>query len=317
VAAWPEAKEAFLDHLKPLQFWSETGLPVSVWHFHPLQFIRHFRRCGWLTKEELLQLLPSNAMRKSKDSWVSEKIAGAAAEATIKRNLTELNKACRKFGITTPLRLAAFYANSTQETQWFQKLHENNSTAKYAPWDGRGFLQLTWPDAYIKYWRFRGRSVPKTVADALNKAAKKANEDGKNETLEDGKITGLTQEMIGWRANVGDEPLDAAHSAGAYWMWTEAARFADKTPSNERKTQPIGKTSHTYYRCESFGQVAATVNFGSPRSNTTDIDKVNGIVARFQSYSNALVVLTDTPRFPDKDGSDQVLPEDFEPRRTT
>ena len=70
-----------------------------------------------------------------------------------------------------------------------------------------------------------------------------------------------------------------------------------------------------YYWCESFGQVAATVNFGSPRSDPSSINKVNGIVARFQSYSNALVVLDDRPAFKSGDGKVLMQPEGFVPRR--
>ena len=77
----------------------------------------------------------------------------------------------------------------------------------------------------------------------------------------------------------------------------------------------VGSAAKAYYRCESFGQVAATVNFGSPCKNLSSIDKVNGIVARFQSYSNAMVVLADKPAFKDKDGNVKDKPDEFSPRR--
>lgn len=110
--------------------------------------------------------------------------------------------------------------------------------------------------------------------------------------------------------------LHVTHSAGAYWAWTEAVRFADLPPRLERRGQMVpGGGIKPYYWCESFGQVATTVNFGSPRSATSDINKVNGIVARFQSYSNALVVLDDRPSFKYSDGVVQIQPEGFVPRR--
>jgi hypothetical protein len=59
----PDAYQAFIDHLKDLQFWPETGLPMKIWHFHPLEFIRHFRKCGWLSKNELTQTIPDYAVR--------------------------------------------------------------------------------------------------------------------------------------------------------------------------------------------------------------------------------------------------------------
>lgn len=212
--------------------------------------------------------------------------------------------------------MAAFYANATQETQWLGKLHEYNDQARYWPWDGRGFLQLTWPDNYVTYWRFKGREISKTLASALSKAAKQANAEGSNEALRDGNVNGLTAQIRAWRTDVADNAPDAAHSAGAYWAWTQAARFADVPPQLERKSQlVVGSGAKPYYWCESFGQVAATVNFGSPRSDPSSINKVNGIVARFQSYSNALVVLDDRLTFKSSDGKVLMQPEGFVPRR--
>ena len=313
----PTGYQAFIEHLKPLQFWSHTGLPTQVWHFHPMEFVRHFKKCGWLSESEMRQLIPTSALRQSKGKWVEEPVREKDALATIKRYRVELNKACQKFGITTPQRMAAFYANATQETQWFSKLHEENSQAKYAPWDGRGFLQLTWPDNYIKYWRFRGRHVPKSLSDALGNAAKQVNQQGSNAALQDANFKELTAEMKQWRDLVNTRDIDAALSSGTYWAWTNAAKFADQPTRLDRKTVMVGNAPKVYYRSESFGQVAATVNFGSPCKNLASIDKVNGIVARFQSYSNALVVLDDKPRFVDKDNNVSDKPEGYVPRMPT
>ncbi|WP_206335695.1 hypothetical protein, partial [Pseudomonas viridiflava] len=68
-----------------------------------------------------------------------------------------LNRMTRKYGINSPLRLASFYGNAIQETQWLGLLSEGSgSTLWYAPWYGRGFLQLTNPENFTNYWRFRG-----------------------------------------------------------------------------------------------------------------------------------------------------------------
>jgi hypothetical protein len=73
---------------------------------------------------------------------------------------------------------------------------------------------------------------------------------------------------------------------------------------------------HVYYRCESFGQGAATLNFGSPQKDARNIAKVNGIVARYQAYANALVVLMDdTVIFPYTEGFTATAPEGFERRK--
>lgn len=70
-----------------------------------------------------------------------------------------------------------------------------------------------------------------------------------------------------------------------------------------------------FYSCEVFGQVAATVNFGSPVHDVTKINKVNGIIARNQAYTNALVVLTEQMNFPDATGKISELPDPFKARR--
>jgi predicted chitinase len=106
----------------------------------------------------LIQLVPVSAARPHKGGWVSEKVV--VDRTAIEQHRPDLNRALRKFGILSPERMAAFFGNAMQETQWFGKLYENNSTAWYYPWDGRGFMQLTGPGNYIKYWRWRGRDVP-------------------------------------------------------------------------------------------------------------------------------------------------------------
>lgn len=42
----------------------------------------------------------------------------------------------------------------------------------------------------------------------------------------------------------------------------------------------------------------------------------NGLTDRFCAYANALVVLTDTPSFPDEIGSKRDLPENFQRRKS-
>ena len=102
---------------------------------------------------------------------------------------------------------------------------------------------------------------------------------------------------------------------GAYWAWSGASRFADKPSTNERATKTIGGDTHVYYTSESFGQVAATVNFGSPVSNAESIGKVNGIVARYQAHTSAVMALADVPQFRNKEGSLQTVPEGYERRK--
>ena len=284
--------KAFLDYLKTIQFWEVTGLPAGqkFWFFHPLAFIRQFRRCGWLSERECLKMFPSTALRSvAHGQWVSEKIS--PSHARVAEYGLELNKSMRKFGITTPLRQAAFLGNAMQETQWFSSLVEGEGKhpPRYAPWVGRGFLQLTWPDNYIKYWRFCGRKVDQVLADRLHEAAQTSNTTRNNSALMavDARIPA---EMRIWRLAVGADKSDAAKSAGAYWAWSGAGKYADIQPIFRPEAKLLGGTSERYYSCESFGQVAATVNVGQPSRSFSGI---YGLQARFQAYTSALTALAD------------------------
>ena len=314
----------FKRHHSALAFWEEAkaaGLELDTTHvhLHPGRFIETFRKCGWLSESEFTQLLPTSIMREaSHDQWVSDPVTlTGRRQATIQKNRIELNKSLRKYSIApSPLRMAAFFGNATEETQWFGKLYEDNATAWYRPWDGRGFLQLTGPGNYIKYWRFRGRAISPALESELNTAAAKARGENKNDALQDGKHLGLTVQMITWRDQLLDATfIDASDSAGAYWAWTASAAFADQPPVMERETQVVGHDTFVYYSCESFGQVAATVNFGSPVKDIKKIAKVNGIVARYQAYANALMVLADRVVFLDAQDQSKTDPEEYVPRR--
>lgn len=61
--------------------------------------------------------------------------------------------------------------------------------------------------------------------------------------------------------------------------------------------------------------MAAIVNFGKPVTDLDKIKKVNGIVARFQAYTNSLEVLTEQMNFPDANGQLKEQPEEFKARR--
>jgi predicted chitinase len=292
----------FLNYLNEIQFWDTTGLPAGqkLWFFHPLAFIRHFRKCSWLSQQEYVRMFPSTALRSvGVGQWVSEKIS--PSHETIAGYGSELNKAMCKFGITTPLRQAAFLGNAMQETQWFSLLTEGGGMPppRYAPWIGRGFLQLTWPDNYIKYWHFSGRKVDQALADRLREAANTADTMRNNSALVAAE-TGVTADIKSLRESIGRNPVDAAGSAGAYWAWSGAAKYADMQPVLRRETKSVGTTPRPYYSCESFGKVAATVNVGHPSSS---ISSIYGLQARFQGYTNALMVLTDWIAVPGPNGS--------------
>jgi hypothetical protein len=112
----------------------------KFWFFHPLAFIRHFRKCGWMSCNEMFQMFPMTAMRAAAHhQWVSERVS--ILPGTVDKYRTDLNNAARRYGIVTSLRMAAFYANTMQETTWFGSLAEGENKKnpqRYLPWQGRG-----------------------------------------------------------------------------------------------------------------------------------------------------------------------------------
>lgn len=57
----------------------------------------------------------------------------------------------------TPQRLAGIIGESAQESDWFCTTTEYGSGQRYAPYIGRGFIQLTWDWNYAKFsnWAYR------------------------------------------------------------------------------------------------------------------------------------------------------------------
>ncbi len=269
-------------------------------------------------------MLPMSALRHAKGAdghayRISENIpVNRDNRSSIHVNYIELNRMMCKFNIApNPLRIAAFLGNAMVETQWFQRLHENNASAKYWPWDGRGFLQLTWPDNYVKYWKFLGRSIPETLEKELGESAKKVNKERNNTSFKDSNYPALTPQMVQWREDTAVKPAHAAESSGAYWAWTGAMRYADKPTAMQRQVQNITKPGFrpvVYYSCQSYGQIAATVNFGSTPKDLAKIARVNGIVARYQAYTSALMVLADGTSFPCDEGHGWDNPAGYERR---
>ncbi|MEN0096443.1 MAG: hypothetical protein AAGB30_13725, partial [Pedobacter sp.] len=294
--------QRFVKHLKAITF---NDLPQdyrdAFWHVHPAQFIAHMRKCGWLSENEARQLFPASALRKAKGAWVSEPVSPGWERLT--NNLIELNKTARKYLISTPERLAAFYGNAMQETQWFALIAESGGqNARYAPWYGRGFLQLTWPANYIKYARFKGIHVSAQLDSQLDTAQKTADKMSSNTALLalEGQISNDLRDL---RKSLEPAP-DArepgpSDSAGAYWAWSKAAKCADQSANFVYVSVPAGAGTEVYYTHASFGNVAATVNVGHASTNYASI---YGIQARFQAHASAAMVLSEGALFPDANG---------------
>ena len=291
-------------HLQAISF---TGLPADYlaadWRVHPREFVGEMRKCLWLSEHELIQFVPTKAVRGKgaglRGPFFYERI-GRTGGNLIRTHHDALNRTWRKYCVTTRARLAAFVGNSVQETSWWSTTQEGDgANLRYAPWFGRGFLQLTNPDGqfsassnYGKYFLFRGRHV-----------------------------AGATPAQIAaWRDNVGTVEFDAADSGGAYWAWNRANEEAETVGPNSRRTITIAPKSQllpgqslTIYENVPFRRVACLINM--PAAIGSANPQLNGLVDRYSGYAAAQVALFDAPGFPDVSGGLAYLPEEFTARR--
>ncbi|AMM25720.1 hypothetical protein [Variovorax sp. PAMC 28711] len=301
--AWPNLQK----HLEALSFDNlPQGFKDADWRVHPREFIGMMRRCLWLSVNEAIQMFPRSALRKTgATTWANETVNPALRR--LGENLMRLNQTTRKYCIDTPRRLAAFYGNAMQETQWFAVLAENGGTStRYAPWYGRGFLQLTWPANYIRYAKFRGLTVGAQLESQLAAAQKTADTTRSNVALR-GLDASVAPDLVALRQSAEtSNNYVASDSAGAYWAWSEASRSADQSAAFMRVSLATSTGPIAYYTHSGFGDVAATVNVGHPATNYAAI---YGVQARFQGYVAAVMVLLDREQFPDVRGQLKDEPE--------
>jgi len=293
--------QKFKNFVQALTFWDEAGIPIDKnhWHCPPIEFIKHFRKCSWLSDGELKQTFLPYVEQNS--HWYSKGIKGATDLLDSLR--VNLNKAFRKYCITTPLRMASFLGNAFEETIWMTTLEEKKNKYWYHPWGGRGILQLTHPDNYAEYWKFSG----KTISDEFKKYIKDygviAHMSGndprkeKMKTMQDTNYPKLAEYQL-LRKNIADKnvyyPTD---SSGFYWASrrTSISQYADE----EQKLEAVLVGTKAYYRSPSFWKVANVVNFGSYSSSRTQYGtSINGFPERCCGYTNCLLVLTEL-KFPD------------------
>jgi hydroxyethylthiazole kinase len=269
----------FEEHVQKLAFWTEAGLPERrVWHFHPLQFIRRFRSCAWLSEPELIQCLPRHFLAEHHASRTIYRasISLTQAQARTRGMRVELNKAMRKHGVATKQRQALFLANAIVESSYLAQYYEGGrgDGRPYGNWYGRGIIQVTWEENYLRYFRYRGRN------------------------------TGNSADLTAWRDLIETDPLERCESAGFWWSRNVANRPASASAANEvwpavicedfdwQGRQCRGAVSRERRLLNpTLDSVARLVNTGS----LTSTGRVNGLVERRDIFIHLQAVLMEVP----------------------
>ncbi|MCR6728268.1 M23 family metallopeptidase [Enterobacter cloacae] len=158
----------FKAHAEALCFDSGAFSSGRLWHFNSTEFIKHLRRCGWLSHEELSSMIPRKYYEGYPSKPVNVTVPWATSFGRWEKYVKDFNNACNKYNIISPLRRSAFLGQIYIETGMLRTMTEGgkgqkNSKGKfvspaaeyYQPFYGRGFMQLTWPQNFDDYRKFR------------------------------------------------------------------------------------------------------------------------------------------------------------------
>lgn len=137
--------ERLRSHVATLAFWpGNTGLSENHWHWSPRAFIGYFRKCGWLSDREMTQCIPRISPAGN--------IPLSVATSRVHDWKLSINKMARKFSLNRPVRFSHLLAQIWAETGYLRLTREVGADgARYAPYIGRGLIQITWQDKYDAY----------------------------------------------------------------------------------------------------------------------------------------------------------------------
>ncbi|MGF6899238.1 hypothetical protein [Paraburkholderia sp. GAS348] len=258
----------FIGLLKQFQFWDATHLQegAKLWFFHPLAFIRHFRKCGWLSLREQIQLLPLRSMPTAggQISWILSKTRfteGANSEGgSAPQGLgLAINHMFRKYGFGSSLRKAHFLGQIFKETGALRSTVEIGDTTYFT----KMYERYTAEDAAYDFdhkhnWLanlgfLKNRDRPTYIARRPGEIHDKAASHGNVQPGDGPRFCGRGLIHLTWRNAYRDYGLYrakdfttdpnpkflqsdaevAADSAGYFWVKTRINRKADHGASDQ------------------------------------------------------------------------------------
>lgn len=164
--------QPFKAHVTALCFWqaANLGIPATHWHAHPIEFIRHFRKCGWHSSAEMSLIMPkypvfvqvgTNWQASTQANYIA---TTAIIHGRVANYQNPMNRVFRKYLGGHWRRKAHFLAQCALETFRWQRMTElglgatnpaNPMTEFYAAFYGRGVMQLTWASNFRDYGTYK------------------------------------------------------------------------------------------------------------------------------------------------------------------
>ncbi|MGY3041063.1 putative chitinase [Rhodanobacter sp. TND4EL1] len=310
----PAAWTKFKNHVQKLAFWSTSGLAGKVWHFHPLQFVDHYRSGGWLSLNELALTMPCHmfysgtSTHKANTQGLVNTLSLATAKTRLSQHFTALNKTMRKYVITTGSRQACFLSQVLLETaqwrnqppnrvllqEWFfgQYSSANPATQYYTAFFGRGIMQLTWAGNYRDYGNYRStQTLPNHTGpyvERLSSASPRITATSRHYSASPSDGGAQFQWAPRYDPDIiATDPYNACDSGGYYWVSKHHSGVTN-----------INRKCDEAYSAVVIGKINAFVNGGGNGYHERQAYTFYSLRQLTDSIGTGSVVSITTPRGP-------------------
>ena len=165
-----------IDKLEWMQSAVKLKFGKESWHLYPLSMApstSSICTCDRdMSAQELMDVI--DKLRQvdgipSKDLFNDSRCTLDVADRTYERLTVEMNAAFRKYNISTCIRRIHFIAQAFHETDRFRTTTEYNAGSKpYAPYIGRGVLQLTHKSNYKFYDAYSNKEILSDINKVSN-----------------------------------------------------------------------------------------------------------------------------------------------------
>ncbi len=108
--------QTLVKHIKALCFDTSSIAEGRVWHFNPGEFIKHFRKCGWVDKAILKRIFASGTNDRDR----------AVIEQKVDIYGTAINIVMNKYIMNSPLRRAHFLGQGAVESSRLRSMQEKS-----------------------------------------------------------------------------------------------------------------------------------------------------------------------------------------------